>query len=170
MSSLFNIGEEYKGLYALLEEVETDENGVIIDNSETVSELYQELQEDLEDKLDASSYICKELKGNADLLKAEAKRLTGKAKAFENREKKLKLLMKQAILESGEVKLKTHKFSFSVRAADVYNYDDVNLFALSDEFIKTKQEIDKTSSKKFVKAGGIVEGVKVSEDTILSVR
>ena len=167
---LFDIGLEYEGLYSLLEEIEVDENGVVIDNSEAVAELYQELQSNLEDKLDASSYICKELKSNADTLKAEAKRLTEKARTLENREKKIKLLMKEAIIQSGEMKLKTDKFSFSVRSSEVYNYDDVNMFSLSDEFIKTKQELDKTLIKKYVKAGGKIEGVLVSEDTIMTVR
>lgn len=167
---LFDIGLEFEGLYSLLEEIETDENGVVIDNSEAVTALYQELQTSLEDKLDASSYICKELKSNAETLKAEAKRLTEKAKTFENREKRIKVLMKDAIIQSGEMKLKTDKFSFSVRTSEVYNYDDVNLFGLNDEFIKTKQEIDKTLIKKYVKAGGTIEGVKVSEDTIMTVR
>lgn len=170
MASLFNIGEEYKGLYALLDEVETDENGVIVDNSETVAELYQELQTSLEDKLDASSYICKELKANADTLKAEAKRLTEKARAFENREKKLKLLMKEAIIQSGEMKHKTDKFSFSVRTSETYNYDNVNTFTISDEFLKVKTEIDKTLIKKCIKSGGKVEGVIIGEDTIMTVR
>ena len=167
---LFDIGLEYEGLYSLLEEIEVDENGVVIDNSEAVAELYQELQSNLEDKLDASSYICKELKSNADTLKAEAKRLTEKARTLENREKKIKLLMKEAIIQSGEMKLKTDKFSFSVRSSEVYNYDDVNMFSLSDEFIKTKQELDKTLIKKYVKAGGTIVGVLVSEDTIMTVR
>jgi phage host-nuclease inhibitor protein Gam len=167
---LFEIGQEFEGLYSLLEDIEVDENGVVIDNSEAVAELYQELQTNLEDKLDASSYICKELISNADTLKAEAKRLTEKARTLENREKRIKQLMKEAIIQSGEMKLKTDKFSFSVRSSDVYNYDDVNMFGLSDEFIKVKQEIDKTKIKQYVKAGGTIEGVKVSEDTIMTVR
>jgi len=167
---LFEIGTEYKSLYELLEEIETDENGVIIDNSEAVAELYQELQTSLEDKLDASSYLCKELKSNSETLKAEAKRLTEKAKAFENREKRIKLLMKEAIIQSGEMKHKTEKFSFNVRTSDVYNYEDVNMFSVDPTFVKVKEELDKTKIKSFIKAGGTVEGVRISEDTILSVR
>lgn len=167
---LFEISQEFEGLYSLLEEIETDENGVIVDNSETIAKLYEEIKGELNDKLQNTVYVCKELSANAATLKAEAKRLTEKAKAFENREKKLKLLMKEVIISSGEMKHKTDNFSINVRTSEVYNYDDVNTFSVSEEFIKTKIEIDKTKIKSFIKAGGTVDGVRISEDTILSIR
>lgn len=167
---LFDISKEFEGLYSLLEEIEVDENGVIVDNSEIIASLYESLRGDLSEKLQNTIYVCKELAANSETLKAEAKRLTEKAKVFENREKKLKLLMKEVILSSGEMKHKTDKFSISVRTSEVYNYDDVNTFGLDPEFIKTKIEIDKTKIKAYVKAGGTVEGVRISEDTIMTVR
>lgn len=167
---LFEIAQEFEGLYSLLEEVETDEDGAVVDNSETIASLYSDIKGELTEKLDNSVYICKELIANAKTLKEEAKRLTEKAKAFENNEKKIKQLMKEVIIQSGEMKLKTNKFSINVRTSEVYNYDDVNLFGVSDEFIKTVQSLDKTLVKKFIKAGGTIDGVRVTEDTIISVR
>ncbi len=167
---LFNIGEEYNALYELLEDIETDENGVIVDNSETIAELFNGLEVEFHDKLTNSTYLIKELEANAKTLKEEAKRLTEKAKTFENRGKRIKALIKDAILQSGEMKHKTDKFSFNVRTSEVYNYDNVNLEFTDDEFIKVKKELDKTQIKQFIKAGGTVEGVKISEDTVLTVR
>lgn len=167
---LFNISEEYNALYELLEDIETDENGVIVDNSETITELFNGLEVEFHDKLTNSTYLIKELESNAKALKEEAKRLTEKAKAFDNRAKRIKLLIKKAIIQSGEMKHKTDKFSFSVRTADTYNYDDVNLEFVDSGFVKVKKELDKIQIKQYIKAGGIVEGVKISEDTILTVR
>ena len=59
---------------------------------------------------------------------------------------------------------------FSVRTIEDYNYDDINMFGLDSEFIKVKEELDKTKIKSFVKAGGVVEGLRVSEKTSLTVR
>lgn len=167
---LFDLSQEFEGLYSLIEEIETDENGVIIDNSEAIAELYKGIKGELDSKLVNSAYVCKELNANAKTLKEEAKRLTEKARVLENREKQLKLLMKTVIMQSGETKIKTDKFSFNVRASEVFNYDNVNMFGLDEQFIKVKQEMDKTLIKKYIKAGGTVEGVLVSEDTILTVR
>lgn len=167
---LFNISEEYNALYELLEDIETDENGVIIDNSDTVAELFNNLEVEFHDKLTNTTYLIKELEANSKALKDEAKRLTDKARTFENRAKRIKSLIKETIIKSGEMKHKTDKFSFSVRTSDVYNYDDVNLEFIDSEFVKVKKELDKTQVKQFIKAGGVVEGVKISEDTILTVR
>jgi hypothetical protein len=167
---LYDIAEQFEGLYSLLEEIETDENGVIIDNSDAVAELYNDIKGQLDVKLTNSAYLCKELAVNSKALKDEAKRLTEKAKVLENREKQIKFLMKTAINQSGETKIKTDKFSFNVRTSEVYNYDGVVMFGLDDEFIKRTETLDKTKVKQFIKAGGTVDGVKISEDTVLTVR
>lgn len=167
---LFDIAEEYKGLYDLAETVETDENGVIIDNSETLQELFNGIEAELSEKAESVAYICKDLKSSADALKEEAKRLTAKAKSLENNEKALKTRLKEALVQSGQSKIKTDKFSFSVSTREVLNYDDVSMAFIDEEFIRTKEELDKTAIKQFYKAGGTVEGLKVSEEEVLSIR
>jgi len=167
---LYEINKEFESLYSLLEEIETDDNGVIVDNSEAINELYNDLKCNLLEKLDNSAYIIKELEVNSKALKDEAKRLTEKAKVFENRSKRIKALMKDAIVQSGEVKYKTDKFSFNVKTIEKYNYDNVNIFGLDKEFIRVKEEIDKTKIKSFVKAGGKIDGVRIGEETSLSIR
>jgi hypothetical protein len=103
-------------------------------------------------------------------LKDEAKRLNEKAKVFENRALRLKEMIKNVMIVSNQDKIKTDKFSFSVRTVEKWDYENINLFGLSDEFIRTKQEIDKTKIKEFVKAGGTIDGLRISEDTSLTVR
>ena len=60
---LYNIAEEFTALYELAEQVEyNEETGEMIDNSETLKELFNELSEDkLEVKLENVMYIIKEL-------------------------------------------------------------------------------------------------------------
>lgn len=171
MASLFNIGQEFKALYNLADEIEVDENGEIIDNSDLLLELFNELSNDkLESKLENVMYIIKELEVSQKALKDEAKRLTDKAKVFENRANRLKEMIKNVMIVSGQSKIKTDKFNFSIKTLEEYNYDDVNMFALDSEFIRRKEEIDKTKLKAFIKAGGVIDGVRISEKVSLTVR
>lgn len=169
MSSLFNIGEEFQGIYELANELEYDENNELVDNSETLTQLFNELECNLTDKLDATNYIIKELKADEQTLKDEAKRLNEKAKVLSNKQDRLKELMKKAIELSGNSKLKG-KFSYSLSERETYNYDGISMFALDHEFIRKKEEIDKTKIKEFVKAGGTIDGLKIEHTMQLSIR
>jgi phage host-nuclease inhibitor protein Gam len=170
--NLFKIEQEYKALQELTEDIEFNpESGEIIDNSELIKQLFDELSNDkLEVKLENIMYIIKELEVSQTALKDEAKRLNEKAKVFENRSLRLKEMIKNVMIVSNQDKIKTDKFSFSVRTVEKWDYENINLFGLSDEFIRTKQEIDKTKIKEFVKAGGTIDGLRISEDTSLTVR
>lgn len=168
---LYGISQEFKALYDLAEEIEVDENGEVIDNSKMILELFEELSNDkLEVKLENVMYIIKEIQNNQKALKDEAKRLNEKAKVFENRENTLKEMIKNVMTISGQAKIKTDKFNFSMKTIEDYNYDDVNMFGLDDEFKRVKEELDKTKIKNFVKAGGVVEGLRITEKTSLAVR
>jgi len=166
---IYDIGTQFQELYNLVDEVETNEDGTILDNSETLAELFNDLEVELSEKLDNTNYIIKELAVSEQALKDEAKRLTAKAKALSNRQTYLKELIKNAIISSGQASIKS-KFSFSVSTRKSLNYDDVNMFGLDDEFIRTKQEIDKNKMKDYIKAGGNIEGVKEVENTSLTIR
>lgn len=167
---IFDIGEEFRNLQELSEEIEVnEETGEIIDNSETLTELFNELGVELADKLDNTNYIIKELEVAKNALKDEAKRLSDKARVFENRQKYLKTLIQTALETSGQSKVKS-KFSFSISNRKSLNYDNVNMFGLDDEFKRFKEEIDKAKIKNFIKIGGVVEGVKEVENTVLTIR
>lgn len=167
---LFDIGQEYKNLYDLAETIETDENGEVIDNSKELQELFNGIELELNQKAEGVAYICKDLKASYSALEEEIKRLQSKVKTLKNNETTLKTRLKEAISESGQSKIKTEKFSFSVSKREQLNYENVSLAFLEEDFIKTKQELNKTAIKDYYKAGGSVEGLKVSEIEVLSIR
>ncbi len=167
---LFDFATEFKGLYELCEDIEVDENGEIIDNSETLSSLFNDLEMDLSDKLENTAYLIKELETIEKALKDEAKRLTEKAKVLENRQTRIKELIKTTLESSGQTKIKTDKFSFSISSRKSFNYDGVNMFALDSQFVRVKEELDKNKMKEFIKAGGSIEGVFEVETSSLSIR
>lgn len=167
---LFDIGQEYQGLYDLAETIETDENGVIVDNSEALQELFNEIEGELSEKAESVAYVCKDLKSSADALKAEAKRLTDKANSLLKNEATLKTRLKEALVQSGQSKIKTDKFSFSVSNRESFNYDNISMAFIPEAFVKTKQELNKNAIKDFYKNGGEVDGLIVSDVEVLSIR
>ena len=161
MSSLFNISQDFRGLYDLANDIEADEQ-------ETLAELFESVEAELSDKLDNSSYVIKQLEADALTLKAEAKRLTDKARTLENRSKYLKVLMLGAIKSSGVEKLKSNLFSYSIKRSEALNV--ISEDNIGREFFRIKKEIDKTSLKAFIKSGGVVDGVNIIENESLVTR
>jgi len=167
---LFDFSTQFKALYELCEEIETNENGEVIDNTDVLSSLFNDLEMDLSEKLENTAYLIKELETNEKALKDEAKRLNEKAKVLENRQSRIKDLIKAALEASGQTKIKSSKFSFSLKTLEEFNYDEVNMFALDSQFKRFKEEINKTEIKAFIKAGGSVDGVRIAEKTSLTIR
>ena len=158
MSSLFNISQDFKSLYDIANDAENED-------MEALAELFSEVETSLSDKLDNTIYIIKELDSDADALKAEAKRLTDKAKALENKGKYLKELMLGAVKASGVEKLKSDKFSYYIKRTEVLNV--VSEDNIGREFFRIKREIDKTVLKKAIKDGLILDGVSIVENESL---
>ena len=158
MSSLFTISQDFKSLYEMANDAENED-------MEALAELFSEVETSLSDKLDNSNYIIKELDSDADALKAEAKRLTDKARALENKGKYLKELMLGAVKASGVEKLKSDKFSYYIKRTEVLNV--VSEDNIGREFFRIKKEIDKTVLKKAIKDGLVVDGVSIVENESL---
>lgn len=168
---LFDFASQFKGLYELCEEIEVNEKtGEIIDNTDLLSQLFNDLEMDLSKKLVNTAYLIKELETSEKALKDEAKRLNEKAKVLENRQTRIKELIKTTLESSGQTKIKTDKFNFSVTTRKSLNYDNVNMFALDREFIRVKEELDKNKIKDYLKAGGSIDGVYEVETSSLSIR
>lgn len=168
---LYDFASEFKAIYSLCEDVEVNqETGEIIDNSDLITELFNNLEMELSDKLENSAYLIKELE-NAEIgLKNEAKRLNEKAKTLENKQNRIRELIKVTLESSGQSKIKTDKFNFSLSTRKSLNYDNVNMFALDKDFVRIKEEIDKTKIASYIKAGGTVEGVFEVEKTSLMIK
>lgn len=163
---LFHIAQEFNALKSIMEnDLEfNEETGEVTDNSELINELFNDISVSLSDKLDNSSYIVAELNGVAEILKDEAKRLTARAKHFENNAETLKSLMSYALQSSGEDKIKTDKFTFSFRKSETVEIDSLILPEDFDRrFIRIKREFDKTKIKTALKNGEHIEGASIVE-------
>jgi seryl-tRNA synthetase len=170
---LFEIAGEFRALRDILEnDIEFDEEtGEITDTSLTIQSLYNEIALKLSDKLDNSAYVVKNLETTSKALKEEAKRLSDRAKQLQDNADKLKQLMEYALIESGEDKLKTDKFTFSFRNSESLSIEDsVMPSDLPSEFVRVKYEFDKVSLKEALKNGELFDGVSISKNKSFTIK
>lgn len=169
MSSLFTIALDFKALNDLANELSYDETtGEIFDTSEDIAEFFNEISTDLSAKLNNTMYIIKQLEASEQMLKAESDRLLKRKTTFANRSKMLRDLMFSALNASGEKKLVTDKFNFSIRKSTSVSVSDVEL--LPREYVKLTRSADKMKIKEQLKEGVIIDGCSLDENYNLGVK
>lgn len=167
--SLFTLSQQFYTLKDILEnDVEfNEETGEIIDNSEIINKLFEELELSLEEKLVNCQNWILENTSKVEVLKKESKRLSDKAKALENKTERLKELMKLSVVASGKT-IKTDMFTFSLRkskAVQVANEDE-----LPRNYVRIKKEADKKAIKEALENGIEIVGCSFVENVSLSVK
>lgn len=169
MSSLFELNQQFYTLKDILDnDVEfNEETGEIIDNTEIINQLFQELDLSLSDKLDNCQKWILENEAKVEALKKESKRLSDKAKAISNKVERLEELMKLSLVASGK-NIETDTFKFSLRKSkSVQILDEDNL---PRQFLRIKKEADKKAIKKALEDGLEVVGCSFVENTSLVVK
>ena len=117
-----------------------------------------------------SNVACwiKDLKAEAEAIKAEKQTLDKRQKAAENKAESLKEWL-QSILQ-GE-KFKDSRCSISYRRSERVDFaDNFNFDTLPDYMKKVTIEPKKTEIKEFLKGGGEIEGVRIEENTSMTIK
>lgn len=166
--SLFDISTEFRVLDDMMQDEFDFETGELIDNSEALASLYNDIKLTLEEKLDNTQRYLLTLQSEEDTLATEIKRLSDKKKAISNKQDKLKQLVLSALHASGHDKIKTPLYSFFIRKTESVNI--INEEAIPRLFMVVKYSPDKTKIKKFIKDGNSVEGASINENESLGVR
>lgn len=137
------------------------ETGEII-NAEKLTELTMERDE----KVEKVALWIKELKAEAEALKAEKQSFADRQRAAENKIESLKKWLADAL--NGE-KFKTTKVSVSFRKTKSVDVPDI--FALDENYVKySEPTADKAAIKKAIEAGEIVNGATLVENVSISVK
>lgn len=167
----FDILSEYSALREIAEEIEFDEEtGEIIDRSESLNELLEEVAGSTSEKLENIEYIKREISASVDALKAEEKRLASRRKGLERNVDRLKELQLMLVNANGG-KIKTDLFTFSKRTTKSVFLDAfIDPATLPDEYRKVAYSADKTKLKKAIEQGVIITGVWIEEKEGVSVR
>lgn len=117
-----------------------------------------------------SNVACwiKDLKAEAEAIKAEKQALEKRQKAAENKAESLKTWL-QSILQ-GE-KFKDSRCSISYRKSERVDFaDSFDFDSLPDYMKKVTIEPKKTEIKEFLKSGGTIEGVRIEENTSMTIK
>lgn len=137
------------------------ETGEIID-AEKLTELTMERDE----KVEKVALWIKDLKAEAEALKAEKQSFADRQRAAENKIESLKKWLADAL--NGE-KFKTTKVAVSFRKTKSVDVPDI--FALDENYIKyAEPTADKAAIKKAIEAGETVKGAQLVENVSISIK
>ena len=159
MANVYELEKGFQTLWDLLED-ETVEDAVLED-------AFANLTDDLKDKFENCCKYIKNCETEITGLKAEEERLNVRRKAKENAVKRLKDLMKQAMLAAGEKKIQCGTFTTSVQNnAPSVVVDEQYIENIPAEYLRIKEpEIDKKKLGEDLKAGKNLEGLAHLEVT-----
>ncbi len=168
MKSVYEIKSEFFAIQELLEVEEFDEEtGELIDNSEAIQELLNEIEDDKSNKADNIAFLVKQANDSQASIKAEIDRLNERKKMFIRQEDKLKELLTFLL---GEEKLKTDKFTFSFRSSQSVEIIDASLIPAEYLVVKETFTPDKKRIKEVLAEFGTVPGATIVVKKSLGVK
>lgn len=178
-----NLFEIEQSMLNLLEYGVDDTTGEVIETEEEFYALYDQIQLDLQTKLDNTNCLGKMIDGEIEVIDKEIKRLQSEKKARENKKKWLSnrvdyFIRKQFTDENGNLdteglnkyKLDLPHSKISYRKSESVEVSDIN--AIPKQYIKEKIEIsaDKTELKKAIKNGAEINGARIVTNYNLQVK
>jgi len=168
MASLYELSKEMGRIVELLENEEFDpETGEVTPN-EKLREEFEQIELGIYEKLDNTYYYIEELKGKAETLDKEIKRLRNKREAILNKAERLKEIIKDYINTTEDKRVKTDKFSFFIRKSKAVEIADIDKIPV--RFLRIKKEADKNKIRTALLDGETVEGCYITEKQTLGAR
>ena len=153
-------------LYDIAEIYENLEN---IDDDVAVSAAMDSVDAALEEKLESTAKVIRNLEAEAEALEAEEKRLKARKMAVKNRIADIKGYVQQNLEAMGKDKVTSGIFKWSIQAnAPSVNILDEDL--IPDAYWKIERKPMKTEIKKAIEAGELTEGVELVRTKSLRLR
>lgn len=163
--TLYELTTEYEALLAEYEAAEDEAR------RDELLEMFDALQDDIGDKGEAYARVLRNLSAQRDAYKAEADRLTRKAKASEKAMDGLKAQLLSAMQRVGATKLETSIGKWSVRT-NPWSVEVLDVDAVPAEYhVPQPDKIDKRAIlAAFKETGEIVGGVMMNQTTGIQFR
>ena len=108
------------------------------------------LVDDFAEKAEGYGQVMKQLQADAEAVKAEKMRLARRQQALENNVERMREAIKRSMLITGQKKVKTDLFSYSV-SPRLDLVIDADVDEIPDGLVKVKAEPDKTAIKAYLK-------------------
>ena len=161
MPSLYELNKDYKELQAMLEVAETDEDMEAIQNTLDM------LDCSIDEKIENTAMFIRNIKGDIQAFKDEAKRMQAKAKTLENMTERLKNNIDHFTKENQLTEKKVAQFKCYYKESETVEIDDLD--ALPDEFRKVTIAADKVAIKKAIKNEQEVAGARIEKHLNLQI-
>lgn len=168
-TTLYDISDRYLGFMALVENAE-------IDDPEAITDTLDAINQEFDEKLDNIACLYKSLLGEAELLDAEAKKLSERARFKKNVCERLKNYLSSNMGAMGRDKFENGrtKITFS-KSKSLEIEDEDALFSsliATDKMnlVKLERKFDKTGIKKEILAGGYISGATIKENRNIQIK
>lgn len=157
--TLYEINQELENVFINMVDPET---GEILEGTYVLDALTLERNE----KIENIACLIKNLESDAEAIKAEAKKLTARAKTCENRAEWLRKYLADKL--HGE-EFKSPRAAVSWRRSESVKVND--LWKLPEQYIRIADpEPDKKALKKALKAGEAIEGAELVQSMNLQIK
>ena len=121
-------------------------------------------------KREAYVHVYKNAQAHAQALKAESRRLAGRARVMESLSSRMKSALQADLEANGEVEAQAGLFRLAIRKSPASVEVSVSPESLPAEFRRTVHEADKASLKSALQAGREVDGVELVERSHLRIK
>lgn len=157
-------------LYEINRQIEEAWNAAIDPETGEISEdlygRFEALQMERDEKIENIGLWIKNLRSDADQIKAEKMALAEREQKTRNKADRLAAYLESAL--DGE-KIQTPRLSISYRRSSVVECQDLKLVPF--EFLRIKEpEVDKTAVKNALKAGTAVPGCELAEHVSMIIK
>ena len=163
MGSLYEIDIELQRIMSEAEEQAIENDGEI---SDIIAERLEGLQQDRDVKIGNICRYIKSLNGEAEMVKAEANKLTDRAKVTENKAEFLKKYLSGFIPEGQKFSDENSKISWRKSKSIIISEHA----EIPEEYQKVTVEPDKTALKKAVESGEKITGVALLEKQNIQIK
>lgn len=166
MRSMYDLAAEWQYVFSMLEDEECDAANII--------ESCELIEADMKEKADNYGKIIRMLELEAQDAKAEASRLAARARTAENRAAMLRQSLFEAMKTTGQARMKTPLFSFTIQKNPVSVHITNLADALASGYIKEPKMdesiLDKAAMKRDLEAGVEVPGAELVQSESLRMR
>lgn len=161
MATLYELTDKFKFIQSLIEEG-ADES--------VFNEALENIQVDLANKLEGYAMVIKNIESDVEGYKAEEKRLSTRRKAMENKIKRMKESMQEAMVTANERKVQGKRFSFNVQKSPTTLKIDDESYIPEGYWEPQPPKLNRRELLDDLKQGAEVIGVELTQGEHLRIR
>ena len=159
---LYNLTANYQQILDYIDNSEELDESLLIDTLESIDEAF-------EDKVISTAYVIKNNDADIETISNEIRRLQKLKQTKANANDRLKVYIKDNMLQLDKTKIKGDLFNVSVRN-NAESVEILNESALPEDAFKVTRTPDKTAIKEALKNGHEVDGATLKRTKSLQIR